>query len=112
MMQSALKSLNLQSPTWLFPTSVILSNLISNVPAAMVLLPFATNDFTGSLLAISSTFAGNMFIVGSLANIIVVTQAANLGIRISWKKHILIGLPITLITLGVAAGWLYLLRFF
>lgn len=100
--------INLSSPATLFIISVLLSNLISNVPAVMLLLPFATNELTGSMLALSSTLAGNMFIVGSIANIIVVTQAANYGINISWKKHMASGLPISLITLGIAAAWLYL----
>lgn len=111
MMQSAVAGLaylqiDLSLPTSLFISSAVLSNLISNVPAVMLLAPFAKDQFAGSLLAISSTLAGNMFIVGSIANIIVVTQAANFGIRISWKQHMAAGVPVTLITLGLAALWL------
>jgi Na+/H+ antiporter NhaD/arsenite permease-like protein len=99
---------DLSSPAWIFVISVVLSNLISNVPAVMLLLPFVSDPTTGSLLALSSTLAGNMFIVGSIANIIVISQAAHFGIRISWKRHLAAGLPISLLTLGITALWLYL----
>ena len=59
------------------------------------------------LLAISSTFAGNLFIVGSIANLIVISQSARFGIKISWKDHLKLGLPITLISFVFAAVWLY-----
>lgn len=99
-----------ESPPVIFVTSVVLANVISNVPSVMLLLPFAKSDYMGSLLALSSTLAGNMFIVGSLANIIVVTQAANLGVHINWKKHLAVGMPVALISLGITALWLLLLR--
>jgi Na+/H+ antiporter NhaD/arsenite permease-like protein len=98
------------SPFSIFMASALLSNLISNVPAVMLLAPFATDQFTGSLLAMSSTLAGNMFIVGSIANIIVIAQAANFGIQITWKKHMSIGLPVSIVTLAFTALWLYMLH--
>ena len=70
-------------PGWLFATSVVLSNLVSNVPATMLLLPAAHHPLAGPILALSSTLAGNLIVVGSIANIIVIDQAARLGIRIS-----------------------------
>lgn len=99
--------LNLQSEGAIFFLSLFLTNLISNVPAVLLLIPFATAE-TASSLALYSTFAGNILIVGSIATIIVVTQASNYGISISWKKHAASGLPIGLITLGIAAFWLFL----
>lgn len=104
-------NIDISAPAPLFIISAVLSNIISNVPAVMLLLPFAKSNVDGTLLALSSTLAGNMFIVGSIANIIVVTQASNFGIRISWKKHLASGLPITVITLGLTAFWMYL-RYF
>ena len=59
--------IDIQSPFWIFLISAVLSNIVSNVPAAMLLLPFIKTHFDGSLLALSSTLAGNMFIVGSIA---------------------------------------------
>lgn len=96
-------------PGWLFSLTAALSNLVSNVPAVMLLLPAASHPLAGPILALSSTLAGNLFIVGSIANIIVVDQAARLGVRISWREHARVGVPVTLVTLAVAAGWLWLL---
>lgn len=96
-------------PKWLFCWSVILSNLVSNVPATMLLLPAATHPHAGAILALSSTLAGNLFIVGSIANIIVVGSAQPLGIQIGFRTHARTGIPVTLATLVLAAGWLWLL---
>ncbi|MBP7936382.1 MAG: anion transporter [Phycisphaerae bacterium] len=95
-----------QHPGWLFAVTVVLSNLVSNVPAVMLLLPAATHPLAGPVLALSSTLAGNLFIAGSIANIIVVDQADRLGIHISWREHARIGLPVTVLTLAIAGGWL------
>jgi Na+/H+ antiporter NhaD/arsenite permease-like protein len=94
------------SPSWLFALSVVLSNLVSNVPAVMLLLPQAVHPASASVLALGSTLAGNLFVVGSIANIIVIEQAALLGVRIGWREHARFGIPITLVTLAVAAAWL------
>ncbi len=59
-------------------------------------------------LALASTLAGNLFLVGSIANIIVVDQAAKLNVRITWQEHARVGIPVTLLTLILAAGWLWL----
>jgi Na+/H+ antiporter NhaD/arsenite permease-like protein len=95
-------------PAWLFGSTVVLSNLVSNVPAVMLLLPVAKHPLAGPILALSSTLAGNLLIVGSIANIIVVDQAARLGVRISWGRHARVGVPVTVITLAIAALWLWL----
>jgi Na+/H+ antiporter NhaD/arsenite permease-like protein len=55
-----------------------------------------------------STLAGNLFIVGSIANIIVVDAAARRGVRIDWRTHARVGVPVTLATLLVVAGYLAL----
>lgn len=95
-------------PEWLFGLGVVLSNLVSNVPATMLLLPAATGPDAGPVLALSSTLAGNLFIVGSIANIIVVTSARSFGIEIDYRTHAKAGVPVTLVTLAIAAGWLWL----
>jgi hypothetical protein len=58
-------------------------------------------------VALVSTLAGNLVIVGSIANIIVVDAAAERGIRIGWRTHARVGVPVTLATLGVAALFLW-----
>ncbi|GIW94050.1 MAG: transporter [Pirellulaceae bacterium] len=95
-------------PGWLFGLSVVLSNLVSNVPAVMLLLPVARHPLAGPILALSSTLAGNLFVVGSIANIIVIDQARRVGVRIGWWEHALIGIPVTLGSLAIAAIWLAL----
>ena len=98
----------LEHPGWLFGAAVALSNLVSNVPATMLLLPAATHPMAGPILAIASTLAGNLIIVGSIANIIVVEQAARLGVRISWRVHARVGVPVTVVTLMLAAACLWI----
>jgi Na+/H+ antiporter NhaD/arsenite permease-like protein len=100
--------LSLASPPMLFAATFVASNLVSNVPATMLLLPAATEPWSGPLLALVSTLAGNLLIVGSIANIIVVDCAARRGIRIDWRVHARIGVPVTLATLAMAAAWLFL----
>lgn len=94
----------------LYVTSAVLSNLVSNVPAVMLLLPSTGHPDAGVLLAISSTFAGNFILVGSIANIIVAEQAAKLGVHFGAREHARTGVPVTLLSLLVGAGWLLVLR--
>jgi Na+/H+ antiporter NhaD/arsenite permease-like protein len=113
MMASGLRALagwglDLTRPLDLFSATAVLSNLVSNVPAVMLLLPAATHPVSGPILALASTLAGNLVLVGSIANLIVVDQAARLGIPISWRTHARAGVPVTLGTLAVAAVWLWL----
>jgi len=95
----------LAEPAPLFATVLVLSNLVSNVPAVMLLLPAATEPFSGPMLALVSTLAGNLLIVGSIANIIVVDAARRRGIAIDWRRHARTGVPVTLATLAITAGW-------
>jgi Na+/H+ antiporter NhaD/arsenite permease-like protein len=98
----------LADPGPLLVVGVALSNLVSNVPAVMLLLPHlgANAQEAGVLLALVSTFAGNLLLVGSIANLIVVDLAAKQGIAIDWKQHALTGIPVTLGSLAVVWGWM------
>jgi Na+/H+ antiporter NhaD/arsenite permease-like protein len=89
----------------LFAATLVLSNVVSNVPAVMLLLPAATEPFAGPMLALVSTLAGNLFIVGSIANIIVVDAARRRGIALDWRSHARTGVPVTLVTLAITAAW-------
>ncbi len=83
----------------------LLSLLVGNVPAVMLLLPFVGRQpATGYAMALASTFAGNAVLVGSIANLIVAEQAGRLGIRFGFREHLETGLPVTLISLALAAG--------
>ncbi len=92
----------------LFVSGFVLSNVVSNVPAVMLLLPTAAGVKAGTVLALSSTLAGNLIIVGSIANIIVVHEADRHGIAIDWRRHAAVGVPVTLATLAITAAWLWL----
>lgn len=94
------------TPRNLFVSSCVLSNLVSNVPATMLLLPTATHPLAGPILALASTLAGNLLLVGSIANLIVVDAAARANVRIGWREHARLGVPVTIATLGIAAAWL------
>ncbi len=95
----------LDHPAALFVAGSVLSNIVSNVPAVMLLLPLATHEQAGPLLAVVTTLAGNLLIVGSIANIIVVDAAKRCGIDIDWRAHARIGVPVTLSTLVIAGLW-------
>ena len=105
------KGVHLADPGPLLVAGAVLSNLVSNVPAVMLLLPHlgGSGEQAGVMLALVSTFAGNLLLVGSIANLIVADLARQQGIVIDWKRHAITGIPVTLMTLGVVWGWM---RFF
>ncbi len=90
--------------------SALLSNLVSNVPAVMLLIHFLDpgNPIQCYVLAVSSTFAGNLIVIGSIANLIVIEQARNCGIEISFKRHAAVGIPVTILSLTILIGWIYM----
>ncbi|WP_140637280.1 anion transporter [Methylibium rhizosphaerae] len=96
----------LKDPVALFAGSFVLSNLVSNVPAVMLLLPVAEHAVAGVTLALVSTLAGNLLVVGSIANIIVVDAAARHGVMIDWRRHAVVGVPVTFVTLAIVAAYL------
>ena len=89
--------------------STLMSNLVSNVPAAMLLVKFLDPQVPEQwyVLALSSTFAGNLIIIGSIANLIVIEQARKFRIEISFKEHARVGIPVTLFSLLVLVLLLY-----
>jgi Na+/H+ antiporter NhaD/arsenite permease-like protein len=101
---------NFQSPAIFTVVVAALSNLVSNVPAVMLLksvVPGFTNLHMGWLvLAMASTLAGNLTITGSVANIIVVERASP-EVHISFRDYFRVGLPVTLLTLGFGLLWLW-----
>ncbi len=92
--------------------TALLSNIVSNVPAVMVLrtlVPAFPDPHTGWLvLAMASTLAGNLTITGSVANIIVVERAAAEDVHVSFREYFRVGLPITAATLALGSVWLWL----
>jgi Na+/H+ antiporter NhaD/arsenite permease-like protein len=92
----------------LAPLTLLMSNTIGNVPCVILLLQVWQNPPTEALygLALFSTLAGNLLITGSLANIIVVERARGVGVHLSFLDHARAGIPITILTMGIAAAWL------
>ncbi len=90
--------------------TALLSNLVSNVPAVLLLQPLADAAADPAhawlVVAMASTFAGNLTLVGSVANLIVVQSAAAAGIRVGFWRHLVVGVPLTLATLAVGVAWL------
>jgi len=90
--------LNLNHPLWYVTFVAVVSNLVSNVPAVMLISPITTGKFW-LLLAMSSTLAGNATIIGAAANIIVLEISSVWGIEISWGRFSKVGIPVTIITI-------------
>ena len=94
--------------------TAIFSNIVSNVPAVMLLkslVPGFPNPHTGWLtLAMASTLAGNLTITGSVANIIVVESAAAEGVHVGFREYLRLGVPVTVATLVMGSAWLWVVR--
>lgn len=115
----------IESWTWLLNrpvdllsgVSAALSNLVSNVPAVLLLEPVAqavpepARETAWLALAMSSTFAGNLTVLGSVANLIVVESASRDGVQVSFGEYCKAGVPITLLTLGLGIAWLQFVHY-
>ncbi|HCY76972.1 MAG TPA: anion transporter [Ignavibacteriales bacterium] len=90
--------------------SAVLSNLVSNVPAVLLISPALLKlnnaDNLWLALAMSSTFAGNLTLLGSVANLIVAESAKRQGIKLEFIEYLKAGIPITLLTLILGIVWL------
>jgi Na+/H+ antiporter NhaD/arsenite permease-like protein len=89
--------------------TVVLSNLISNVPAVLLLHPLVPPGDTKYwlLLAAGSTLAGNLTLFGSVANLILVEAAADLGYKLTFWEHLRFGAPLTVCTLVLVYLWVH-----
>ena len=100
----AAEKLNLQNHIVFTAMVTVLSNLVSNVPAVMLLkgvVPqFPNPHHAWLMLAMSSTLAGNLTITGSVANIIVV-EKARAEAHIGFLEYMKIGVPVTVVTLAI-----------
>ncbi|MCC5650685.1 anion transporter [Nostoc sp. XA013] len=93
----------------LLGVTVVLSNLISNVPAVLLLQPLISQGDTKSwlLLAAGSTLAGNLTLFGAVANLITVEAAADLGYKLTFWEHLRFGAPLTVCTLVLVYLWVH-----
>jgi Na+/H+ antiporter NhaD/arsenite permease-like protein len=94
--------------------TLVLSNILSNVPAVLLLSPVieSLGDTKQDWLtvAMSSTFAGNLTLIGSVANLIVVEIARKQGVHVSFMTYLKVGVPVTLVTLVIGIVWLMSVR--
>jgi len=90
-------------------SSALLSNIVSNVPAVLIFKPMMGSLFSSQdvwlYLAMSSTFAGNLTILGSIANIIVI-ESASPKVKIGFLEYLKVGVPVTI--LSILVGFLIL----
>jgi Na+/H+ antiporter NhaD/arsenite permease-like protein len=96
---------HLERPTVLTLVAAVLSNVVSNVPAVLLfktIVPGLAEPARAWLvLAMASTLAGNLTILGSVANLIVVEAARGAGIRIGFAEYSRVGVPLTVVTLAL-----------
>jgi len=94
-----------------------LSNIVSNVPAVLLMepvlkvMPQSSGEAAWLALAMSSTFAGNLTVLGSVANLIVVENAKRDGVTVSFWQYCKVGLPLTVLTLGLGIAWLQFVHY-
>jgi Na+/H+ antiporter NhaD/arsenite permease-like protein len=107
---TAVERLRLEDIPVLSGITALLSNIVSNVPAVLVLKPFIAqlqNQQQAWLsVAMASTLAGNFAIVGSVANLIVVQRARAQNVEIGFWEYSRVGAPLTVVTIGVGIFWL------
>ncbi len=93
--------------------STMLSNFVSNVPATMLITKFLDplNHTQWYVLALSSTFAGNLITIGSIANLITFEQAKEFGVNIGFKEHAKVGIPVTVVSILITIVWIVIQRY-
>jgi Na+/H+ antiporter NhaD/arsenite permease-like protein len=95
--------------------SVVLSNLVSNVPAVLLFKPLMEvmpqKELAWLALSMSSTLAGNLTILGSVANLIVVENARRAGTELGFVEYLKVGVPLTVLTILVGVAWLALVHY-
>lgn len=102
--------LQLNDKVVLSAITALLSNLVSNVPAVLVLKPFVAPlqdpQHAWLVIAMASTLAGNFTLVGSIANLIVAQRAKVHGVEIGFWSYFVIGAPLTVLTIVLGLLWL------
>jgi Na+/H+ antiporter NhaD/arsenite permease-like protein len=107
---AAVSRLDLAKTPVLSVFTALLSNLVSNVPAVLVLKPFVASladpQRAWLVVAMASTLAGNLTLVGSVANLIVAQRARSRGIEIGFWAYFRIGAPLTMLTILFGILWI------
>ena len=107
---AAIGHLRLDDIAVLSAATAVLSNLVSNVPAVLVLKPFVAElpdpPSAWLVVAMASTLAGNFALVGSVANLIVAQRAKARGVEIGFWIYFKVGAPLTVATILFGILWL------
>jgi Na+/H+ antiporter NhaD/arsenite permease-like protein len=107
---AALARQHLDNPTILAGLTAVLSNLVSNVPAVLLLKPFVINlqepQRAWLVVAMAATLAGNFTLVGSIANLIVAQRAKARGVELNFWTYFKVGAPLTVLTIAFGLSWL------
>ena len=74
-------------------------------------VPAANQETAWLALAMSSTLAGNLTVLGSVANLIVVENASREGVAISFWEYCKVGVPLTVLTVALGVVWLQFVRY-
>jgi Na+/H+ antiporter NhaD/arsenite permease-like protein len=110
---AAVASFDLRAVPVLATVTALLSNLVSNVPAVLVLKPFVVelgqSDRAWLTVAMASTLAGNFTLVGSIANLIVAERARAAGVDVDFWRYFRVGAPLTVLTILFGVAWLSLI---
>lgn len=91
--------------------SLLLSQIVSNVPFTVVMLPMmkaADSEVLWLALASASTLAGNATIIGAMANLIVIETAESKGVKIKFMEFFRIGIVVTIISMLLSFGIIYI----
>jgi Na+/H+ antiporter NhaD/arsenite permease-like protein len=103
--ESAWLSIDLVSVGLLHGLSLVLSQLISNVPYTVLMVPVLqplNSDLLWLSLASSATLAGNLTLIGAVANLIVVERANHQGVQITFWEFFKLGLLVTVLSLLIS----------
>ncbi len=107
---SSVSRFDLGAPITLSAVTALLSNVVSNVPAVLVLKPFISGapdpQRSWLIVAMASTLAGNLTLVGSVANLIVAQRAAAQGVALGFWAYFGVGAPLTIVTIFFGAWWI------
>jgi Na+/H+ antiporter NhaD/arsenite permease-like protein len=102
--------LHLERPGVMSAFAAVLSNLVSNVPAVLVFRPFIPHlpnqQHAWLTLAMATTFAGNLTVLGSVANLIVIQRARH-QVKVGFWEYARVGAPVTALTIAMGVVWLH-----
>jgi Na+/H+ antiporter NhaD/arsenite permease-like protein len=102
----------LANPITLSVVVTVLSNLVSNVPAVLLFRPIfpalGGSEQIALIISAVSTLAGNLTVVGSIANLIVIEQARRHGVGITFLEYLRVGIPVTILTIVVGLAMIQL----